>query len=256
MQQFFVMARSTKIFFIYFICFNLDQSYKTYVSYYDVLHIFLIQDNVHLICIQLSMDENNMKIIFIVFWDIAVSPRLYLGKTPKYIWQLSHFSFFLSFLFLLFSFPPISLTEHPQSVLAIGQPLQFMYTVCDVPLCRVPVISFSPTSLWTHACTDAFTPGWILGPRSTWPVRWLLKAASGSWEMDKKACWPAPRLAALRCSIISTLTSTGWSTKHRNTCVSANWLLTCPHNKLPRINSQSCRYWIQLPNFLWGFFNP
>lgn len=114
----------------------------------------------------------------------------------------------------------------------------------------------SPTSLWTHACTDAFTPGWILGPRSTWPVTWLLKAASGSWEMDKKACWPAPRLAAPRCSIISTLTSTGWSTKHRNTCVSANWLLTCPHNKLPRMNSQSCRYWIQLPKFLWGFFNP
>lgn len=68
MQQFFVMARSTKIFFIYFICFNLDQSYKAHVEYYDVLHIFLIQDNVHLICIQLSMDENNMKIIiFIVF---------------------------------------------------------------------------------------------------------------------------------------------------------------------------------------------
>lgn len=114
----------------------------------------------------------------------------------------------------------------------------------------------SPTSLWTHVCTDAFTPGWILGPRSTWAVTWLLTATSGSWEMDKKACWPAPPLAALRCSIISTLTSTGWSTKHRNTCVSANWLLTSPHNKLPRMNSQSCRYWIQLPKFLWGFFNP
>lgn len=103
MQQFFVMARSTKIFFIYFICFNLDQSYKAYVEYYDVLHIFLIQDNVHLICIQLSMDENNMKIIiFIVFWDVAVSPRLYLGKTPKYIWQISLF-----FVFLVFFLSPL-----------------------------------------------------------------------------------------------------------------------------------------------------
>lgn len=181
MQQFFVMARSTKIFFIYFICFNLDQSYKAYVEYYDVLHIFLIQDNVHLICIQLSMDENNMKIIiFIVFWDIAVSPRLYLGKTPKYIWQISLF-FCLS---CFFSFPPISLTEHPQSVLAIGQPLQFMYTQFVTFLCAVFLLSLSvpPACEHTPAQTLSRLAGYLgQGARDQWHGRWKPQVVHGRW---------------------------------------------------------------------------
>lgn len=118
------------------------------LSYYDVLHIFLIQHNVHLIHIQFLMDENNMKRIIFKesFETIAVSPRLYLGKTPKYIWQLTlAFFIFLSFV----SPPPPHVAERAfaidfgyRTALALH-----VHTVCDVPLCRVPVISFSPTSL-------------------------------------------------------------------------------------------------------------
>jgi len=81
-------------------------------------------------------------------------------------------------------------------------------------------MSFSPTSEWTHACTDVFRPGWTPGPRSMWQVKWVLTATSGWWETNKRDCCPAPPLAAPRFSIISTLTSIGWSIGHCSTGLS------------------------------------
>lgn len=75
-------------------------------------------------------------------------------------------------------------------------------------------VSSSLSSGSTHACTDAFRPGWTRGPRSTWRATWLQTTASGWWETDKKAWCLVPPPATLRSSIISTLTSTGWSTEH------------------------------------------
>ncbi len=100
--------------------------------------------------------------------------------------------------------------------------------------------SFSPTSRLTHACTDASRPGWTPGSKSMWPVTWLPTATSGWWGMSKRACCPAPPPAALRSCIISTLTSTGWSTERCSLC--------------GRLHATNCHWRLHsYSSFMWSF---
>lgn len=134
--------------------------------------------------------------------------------------------------------------------------------VSQVLSCTVlVVISFSPTSGSTLTYTGAFRPGWTPGPKSMWPTTWLPTPASGWWEMNKKVCCPAPPPATLRSSIISTLTSIGWSTKHcslSSQMIDFHSLYTRSCLGCLHINSSfmrifpACCYWIQLPKCFWG----
>lgn len=128
----------------------------------------------------------------------------------------------------------------------------FELTLADtwrvVPGPELCLFSFSPTSGSTRACTDAFRPGWTPGPKSTCPATWPPTPTSGWWERNKKVCGPAPPAATLRSFIISTLTSTGWSTEH---CSPSAQKINS-HS----LHAASCQGWLHIYSSFMGSFYP